>query len=159
MQATLRSNSGEAEFTLELETVAEYAHEVGFESTISLRGQHWDGDHTFPFSSKIDGLWLRGGDLNALSEHITKWINLPIGQLAPDGLTGDFQMARLPEQSLSLRFSSRSNEVSSMNPIVSITFKASAYCGEFYFVTDQSCLSFFVHELRAALLGANEHSL
>ena len=80
MQATLRANSGEAEFTIELEAPAEYANDEGFESTISLRGHHWDGDHTFPFSSKIDGLWLRGGDLHALSEHHPVIVSMPVGR-------------------------------------------------------------------------------
>src|SRR5262245_46779106 len=98
MSATLQSNSGEAQFVVELSAPAEYANDSGFESSIHLRGRHWDGDHTFPFSASIDGLWLREADLRSLREHISRWLRQPLDRLIAQDLSADFQLARLPGQ-------------------------------------------------------------
>ncbi|HXT40335.1 MAG TPA: hypothetical protein VN887_09955 [Candidatus Angelobacter sp.] len=152
MHAVLRSNSGEAEIGIQFGAATEYAHDPGFESRLELKGCHWDGDHTFPFSTTIDGLWLRADDLEALRDHIAKWVSLPMNELVSDGLTRCFQLARLPGQRLSVQFGPRSDLVSGPNPVVSIVFSAGKLSGEFHFVTDQSCLNLFAHELQASLL-------
>src|SRR5258706_10106659 len=146
MAATLPSNSGEAQFVVELSTSAEYAHDAGFESSIHLRGRHWDGDHTFPSSTSIVGLWLRAADLTALREHLTRWLCQPLESLIAEDLRADFQLARLPGQSVHVRFGPRPDTISDLNPVVSITFAAGALQGEFHFVTDQSCLTLFAQE-------------
>ena len=91
LPATLSSNNGEAQFVIQLGTSAAYALDPGFESSITLRGRHWDGDHTFPFSTSLDGLWLRAADLVSLRDHIKRWIRQPLDNLIADDLTADFQ--------------------------------------------------------------------
>jgi hypothetical protein len=138
---------------VELVAPAQYAHDLGFESSIHLRGQHWDGDHTFPFSTSIKGLWLRAVNLEALRDHIVRWTGQPMEQLRPEGLSADFELARLPGQSVRVRFGPRPDTISDLNPVVSITFSAGAMEGKFHFVTDQSCLALFAQELSGALDG------
>ena len=156
MLATLRSNSGEARFVIEPGAPAEYAHDPGFESSVHIRGHHWDGDHTFPFSTSIEGLWLRAADLTTLRDHISRWLRQPLDHLVAEDLTSDFQLARLPGQSVHFRFGPRTDTISDRNPVVSIVYSAGALHGEFHFVTDQSCLAIFVQELSAELVGSHE---
>jgi hypothetical protein len=150
------TNNGEAQFVIELGAPAEYAHDAGFESSIHLRGRHWDGDHTFPFSTSIDGLWLRAAHLTALREHVTRWLRQPLEGLVAGDLSADFQLARLPGQSVHVRFGPRPDTISNLNPVVSITFSAGALQGEFHFVTDQSCLRLFAQELSDEIVGSHE---
>src|SRR4051812_37716863 len=149
MPATLPSNSGEAQFVVEFSAPSEYAGDPGYESSVHMRGRHWDGDHTFPFSTSIDGLWLRAADLAALRAHITRWLRRPLDGLIAEELNADFQLARLPDQSVQVRFGSRPDTNCGLNPVVTITFSAGALRGEFHFVTDQSCLALFAQGLSA----------
>src|ERR1043166_3430058 len=147
MAATLPSNNGGARFVIELGAPAEYAHDPGFESSVALHGHHWDGDHTFPFSTSVEGLWLRAADMIALRDHIARWIRQPLDRLIADDLSAEFQLARLPGQSIRVRFGPRDDTISERHPVFSISFSAGALQGEFHFVTDQSCLALFVEEL------------
>lgn len=157
MAAALPSNNGEAQFVVELGAPAEYAHDSGFDSAIHIRGRHWDGDHTFPFSASIEGLWLRAAGVAALRDHIARWIRQPLERLIVDELNADFQLARLPGQSIRMRFGPREDTVSSRHPVFSISFSAGALQGEFHFVTDQSCLALFAEELSTELVGSHEN--
>jgi hypothetical protein len=159
MAATLPSNNGEAQFVVELGAPAEYAHDTGFESSIHIRGRHWDGDHTFPFSTSIEGLWLRAADVVALRDHIARWIGQPLERLIADELSADFQLARLPGQSIRARFGPRDDTISDRHPVFSISFSTGALHGEFHFVTDQSCLALFAEELSTELVGSHENAV
>jgi hypothetical protein len=159
MAATLSSNNGEAQFVIELSAPVEYAHDAGYESSIHLRGRHWDGDHTFPFSSSISGLWLRAADLAALREHVFQWLRQPLACLIVEDLSADFQLARLPGQSLQVRFGPRPDTISGLNPIVTIAFSSGTLWGEFHFVIDQSCLALFAQELSGELIGSHESAI
>lgn len=156
MAATLPSNSGGAQFVIELGAPAEYAHDRGFESSITLRGQHWDGDHTFPFSTSIEGLWLRAADIFALRDHIARWIRQPLELLVAADLSAEFQLARLSGQSIRIRLGPREDTISDRHPVFTISFSAGALQGEFHFVTDQSCLALFVEELSTELASSHE---
>jgi hypothetical protein len=149
MTATLKSNDGEAEFRIEFGTPADYATDSGFESSIFLCGQHWDGEHTFPLRSSIEGLWLRSADILALREHILRWIGQPLDRLLVEDLNGDFQLGRLPGQSVRILFGPYGETKSHLNPTVTIRFSAGVLHGEFYFITDQSCLAIFAQQLSA----------
>lgn len=151
MPATLRSNSGRDEFIVKCVTPAEYANDFGFESCVYLHGQYWDGDHTFPLSTSIDGLWLRSADLTALYEHIERWTNQPLDRLHVDDLSNDFELAGMPGQSVRISFGPRPDTISGLNPVVSITLSAGKWHSDFHFVTDQSCLTIFAQELSAEL--------
>jgi hypothetical protein len=155
MIATLQSNSSDAQFVIKLATPAEYAHVPGFESSVTLHGQHWDGDHTFPFSTSVKGLWLRAADIVALRDHVTRWLRQPLDRLVADKLNAEFQLARLPGQNICVRFGPRAETISDHHPVFSISFSAGALQGEFHFVTDQSCLALFVEELSTALVGVS----
>jgi hypothetical protein len=159
MPATLPSNNGEAQFVIELRAPAEYAHDSGFESSISLRGWHWDGDHTFPFSTSIEELWLRATDIAALRDHIARWLRQPLDRLIADDLSAEFQLARLPGQSIRVRFGPRDDTISGHHPVFSISFSAGALRGEFHFLTDQSCLALFVEELSTELVSPHENAV
>jgi hypothetical protein len=159
MPATLPSNSGNSELRVEFGSPAEYAHDPGFECSIHLHGRHWDGDHSFPFSASIEGIWLRSADLAALRDHIAHWTSRSLEQLVAEDLSGNFELARLPGQSVHLRFGSRPDTISDLNPVVSITISAGAIRGEFHFITDQSCLSLFAQELSGELVGSHENSV
>src|SRR5690348_6987171 len=98
MTATLSSNNGEARFVIELGARSEYGDERGFDSCVQLHGSHWNGDHTFPSSVSIEGLWLRTAELEALHEHISRWVEQPLDRLVADNLNAEFQLARMPGQ-------------------------------------------------------------
>lgn len=151
MSATLPSNSGEERFVIEFGAHTEYSCETGFECSIHISGRHWDGDHTFPFSTSIEGLWLRLVDLKELEDHLAKWTTLPLDRLLAGNLDKEFELARLPSQQVRIRFGQRSETISGPNPVVSFSFSAGALRVEFYFVTDQSCLTLFARELSAEL--------
>jgi hypothetical protein len=159
MAAILPSNSGGAQFVIELSASAEYAHDRGFESSITLRGEHWDGDHTFPFSTSIEGLWLRAADIVALRDHIARWIRQPLERLIADDLSAEFQLARLPGQSIRVRFGRRDDIISERHPVFTVCFSAGALQGEFHFVTDQSCLALFAEELSTELASSHENAV
>jgi hypothetical protein len=147
--ATLSSNNGRSRFSIELGAPQEYAHDPGFESSITIRGQHWDGDHTFPFATSIDGVWLRTGEIVALRNHIARWLRQPLDRLIADDLNAEFELARLPGQSVLVRFGARNDTISDRHPVFSVSFSAGTLHGQFHFVTDQSCLALFVEGLAA----------
>ena len=159
MSATLPSNNGEARFVIELRVPAEYAHDAGFESSIHLHGEHWDGDHAFPFTTSIEGLWLRAADIKALQEYIIEWLRLPLESQTVKDLNAGFLLARLPEQNLQIRFEPSPEQTFNPHPLVTIHFGAGALRGEFQFVTDQSCLSLFAQELSAELVRWHKFAL
>jgi hypothetical protein len=74
-------------------------------------------------------------------------------------LSGDFRLARLPGQTVSVRFGSRPDTISHLNPVVTVTFSAGALHGEFHFVTDQSCLTLFAQDLSEELVGSRENAV
>lgn len=145
--STLSSNRGGELFSIEFRAPGEYAHEPGFDSSIAVRGEHWDGEHCFPFSFVVEGVWLRAGDIVGLRDHIDGWLRRPLDQLVPKDLDAEFQLARVPGQSLRIRFGARADTISDRHPVVSISFSAGTFQGEFHFVTDQSCLSLFTEGL------------
>jgi hypothetical protein len=140
--------------TIQFELATAYAHELGFESDVEIRGCHWDGDHTFPFSTTIRGLWLRAAALKAIHDDISMWVNLPMSRLVSEELTRSFQLAHLPGQRLSVQFGPDIH--SSQNLAVSIVFSVGEFRGEVHFVTDQSCLNLFMQDLRMSLRGVHE---
>ena len=156
MPVTLLSNDGDAQFVIEMGSPSEYACEMGFESSISVRGEHWDGDHTFPFSTSIQGLWLQAEKLNKLREHVSLWTALYLDRLIVDDLDGEFELACLPGQRVCVRFGSRRETIADdSHPVVSVAYSAGALQGEFHFVTDQSCLSLFCQDLLTELARLN----
>ena len=156
MPARLISNDGEAHFAVEFRSCTQYAHDSGYESSVTLRGEHWDGDHTFPFSSSIEGLWLRAADIVALRNHIARWIRLPLERLIVADLSAVYELARLPGQSLRVRFGRRVDTISDRHPVFTVFYSAGALQREFHFVTDQSCLALFVEELSTELVRSHE---
>lgn len=147
MSATLRSNDGESMLELSFENKSEYAHEAGFESTVTVKGRHWDGDHTFPSSLSIEGMWLRTKELKELEAHISRWTNRSLSDLRIEELNREFELACLPEQSLRIALGDRSDTISDSHPVVTISLTAGPMKGEYHFLTDQSCLSIFSDEL------------
>ncbi len=154
--ATLSSNDGNKKFVIEFNAPVDYAHDPGFEASIHIQGESWDGDHTFPFSTSIAGLWLRAEDLTEFQEHISRWLRRPLAELTPEKLNADFQLTRLPGQRLDLKFGSRANVISDQKPVLTITFSSGALRGEFYLVTDQSCLALFVQDLSSGIVSAEQ---
>jgi hypothetical protein len=159
MAANLPSNNGSAQFVIELGAPAEYAHDAGFESSVTLRGRHWDGDHTFPFSTFVEGLWLRAADVVALRDHIARWLRQPLDRVVAEDLSAEFQLARLPGQHICVRFGPQADTIADRHPVFSISFSAGALQGEFHFVTDQSCLALFVEELSTELVGSHKNAV
>ena len=104
MQATLKSSDGEWEFVLALLHPETYATEPGLQSSLHVSGQHWDGDHYFPFEVSVQGLWLRAPQLILLHDRLTAWLGLPLADLDPVKLDGEQILTGLPGQVLSLRF-------------------------------------------------------
>lgn len=151
MPVTLSSNDGEFSLMLEMAAQLGYAHDSGFQSSVQLRGQHWDGDHTFPFTTSVEGLWLRASDLKALRDHIKRWLQAPLSGLLAADLDGEFRLARLPGQRLDIQFGGQADLVSESKPVVAIKLTFGAFQIEFRFVTDQSCLAGFTQELAAKL--------
>lgn len=154
MPAILRSNSGESDLAIDLVEPATYAHDTGFESSVSIRAEHWDGDHTHPIAISVEGLWLRADDLRELRRHIAAWTSQPLDQLIPEQLDGTFELTRLPGQCLTITFGARPDTIAHLNPVVSILLSAGAFRSEFHLVTDQSCLAMFSTELGSHLHGS-----
>jgi len=148
MKAILNSNSGDTKLELLFKCQASYAHESGYESTVRIKGRHWDGDHVFPLSVKMEGIWLRSDDLIKMEHHISSWLKQPIDKIEVDDLSKEFELARLPEQSVLISFGSRADTVSSMNPVVTISFSAGPLKGNHHYITDQTCLEMFAKGLR-----------
>jgi hypothetical protein len=155
MTATLRSNRGLEELAFEFHSIVPYAHEHGFESTIRWMGTHWDGDHTFPQSVSIGGLWLALSGLTAWCVHITQWTALPLEMLVPERLKGTFALGSLPGQVANLSFGSSTDTISGLNPVLSMSLSAGVLQCSFHFITDQSCLSSFAKEVQRVL---SEHA-
>src|SRR5688500_15317311 len=130
MSATLPSNDGEAQFVIELGAPVKYALETGYESAIHLRGRHWDGEQTFPFSTSLSGLWLNAANLTSLRDHIAQWLRQPLRHLIADDLNAAFELALLPDQSVHVRFGRRDDTISDLKPVVTIAFSAAALQGE-----------------------------
>jgi len=151
VRATLRSNSGTSDLSIELISASEYAHDRGFDVSVQLRGSHWDGEHEHPFLTSVEGIWLRLADLAALREHMVQWLNGPLECLIAEHLDAEFELACMCEQKLGVRFGSRQDTISHFNPVVSITLCAGATRNEFHFVSDQSCLGIFAQELFAMI--------
>lgn len=147
MSAKLKSNDGGSLLEIIFESKSEYAHEPGFESTVCVKGRHWDGDHTFPQIISIEGLWLRIKELRELRNHIGRWTDQALDELRIEDLSEEFELARLPHQSLRLLFGPRPDTISDSHPVVSISLAAGPMKAEYHFLTDQSCLSLFSDEL------------
>jgi hypothetical protein len=153
MPAHLRSDDGESLLALGLEQRAEYATEPGFEGSVRFQGQHWDGDHHHSLQVSVNGLWLRFDGLRALCDFVATWLARPLHELTPEYLVGEFQLARLPGQSVIVRLGPRSEVEQTRNPIVTVVLAAGSLSGEYYFPSDQSCLGAFTRELTDALVG------
>jgi hypothetical protein len=151
MPATLMSNRGDEKLSIELGKPSEFTACPGFESTIRLAGRHWGCDDTRLATIVLDGIWLSCAELKALHDHIANWIDQPLDCMAAENLTGDFELTRLPGESVLVSFGPRSDTISFRNPVVSIVMSASTLRGEFHFVTDQSCLRIFAQELSGLL--------
>ncbi len=154
MRAELRSNDGESAFALDLEGRSTYATEPGYEAFVQIRGRHWDGDHTHDIDVAIAGMWLRAEDLRELRNGIARWLARPLSELKAELLQGEFQLARLFNQSVRIRFGSRPDVIEGHHVVVTVTFAAGPFSGEYHFLSDQSCLQSFSHELTSALDGA-----
>ena len=140
MSAQLRSNDGESVLVPGLEARATYATDPGFESSIRISGRHSDGDHTHALEFSVAGIWLREDDFRDLRDVVATWLARPLRDLTPDSLNGEFQLARLPGQSVLIRFGSRSDVDDRRNAIVTISILAGQLSCEFHFPCDQSCL-------------------
>lgn len=147
MEVTLRSNNGSSAWTIDLVRPVDYAHDLGFEASISIRAQHWDGVHTHPVSVSLEGLWLRAHDLRGLCDRILAWTSLPLDQLIPTRLDGSFELARLPGQRLAVVFGARPDTIDERHPVVTVMIAAGRLCSEFPFVADQTCLALFAADL------------
>ena len=153
MRAELRSNDGLSAIALNLQRGFTYATEPGFEGSMQICGRHWDGDQTHDINVAIAGMWLREEDLRELRSVIASWLARPLSELNAELLQGEFQLARLPGQSVYIRFGSRPGVIGGRHVVVTVAFAAGPLSGEYYFLSDQSCFECFNHELNAALDG------
>ena len=153
MHAELRSNDGESAIALDLERRFTYATEPGFEGSMQIRGRHWDGDHSHGIEVAIAGMWLRAEDLREMRSVVARWLARPLSELKAELLHGEFQLARLPGQSVRIRFGSRPDVIEGGHVVVTVAFAAGPLSGEYHFLSDQSCLEPFSRELNAALDG------
>ena len=151
MSATLRSNDGEGELTIDFGSPEKYAADAGVTASVRIRGRHWDGDHTHDLSASIEGLWLRARDLVELRDAVAAWLARPLNELTTSNLDGQFVLTRLPGQNLVLRFGPRPESMRGHHPEVSVSLAAGPFRGDFHLVTDQSCLVEFRRELSSEL--------
>jgi hypothetical protein len=147
MPATLSSNGGHAELAIEFCAPTQYAHEAGFESIIRFRDESWDGDHSFPIETTIEGVCLRARELHSMMDHIANWTSRPLDQLIIDDLNGDFDLTLRSGQRVGISFGPRSDTISDRKPVVSIKLGVWHLHAEFHFVTDQSCLAIFARQI------------
>jgi hypothetical protein len=151
MRSELRSNDGESAIALDLKRRFTYATEPGFEGSMQICGRHWVGDHTDDINVSIAGIWLRAEDLRELRSVVAGWLARPLSELNAELLQGEFQLARMPGQSVRIRFGSRPDVIGGRHVVVTVAFVAGPLSGEYYFLSDQSCLQSFSDELNAAL--------
>lgn len=151
MAAKLVSNDGASWLVLELQSAAEYACENGYQAVFRSSGRHSDGENTFPFAFEVAGLWLCAADLSALRAHIARWLRTPLPALIPGGLIANFQLARLPTQSLYIRLGENPDSASDLHPAVTFMVTAGFLRAENQFLTDPSSLALFIDELAGEL--------
>ena len=154
MRAQLGSNDGESQLAFDLERGSTYATDLGFEGSVCLRGRHWDGDHTHGIELAIAGMWLRADDLREMRDVIARWLARPLHELKSEFLRCEFELARLPGQSVCIRFGPRPDVIEGRHLVVTVAFAAGPLSGEYHFVSDPSCLQIFSQELKAALEDA-----
>jgi hypothetical protein len=90
MQAALKSNEGKEEFVIEFLYPENYGTDPGVRSSVHIRVQHWDGDHTHSLGASVEGLWLRTEDLQRLHDGLAGWLALPLAELEPAKLDGEW---------------------------------------------------------------------
>ena len=151
MLATLPSNRGDSDFSIESVSASESSGERRHDAVIRLRGVHWDGDHTHPFALFLEGIWLRSAAPIALCEHIARWIEQPLERVIASELDAVFELTDERSQHVKIRFGSRSDTISDLNPVVSFGVSAGPLRSECHFVTDQSCLAIFRDELATVI--------
>jgi hypothetical protein len=147
MPATLSSNNGNAELVIEFCAVVQYAHEAGFESIIRCRDESWDGEHSFPIETTVEGVCLRACELHSMRYHIANWTSRSLDQLIVDDLRGDFDLTLRAGQRVGISFGPRSDTISDRKPVVFIKLSVGNLHAEFHFTTDQSCLAIFAQQL------------
>jgi hypothetical protein len=149
--AVLRSNDGNYELAFEFSKIANNANSRVIKTTLRIQGTHWDGDHTHEISLMIEALWIISEKLVETRDCIRSWVDQPLNQLVNSNLKNELELTELPGQSLTLRFGSRPEIISGINPVVTVTYRAGPLSGEYIFVTDQSCLGNFAEEISCQL--------
>lgn len=152
MSATLRSNDGESCVTLQFGTVDHYTSTILWESSIGIEGHLCDGNHDlFPLRMSMEGIGLCIDAIASLQARIADWVNAPLDALLAEKLDGEFELAALNGQRLTLCFGAQQDTVLTRKPTVTLRFSGGALSGEFHFITDPSCLALFSHALSECL--------
>lgn len=139
---TLNSNmSGES---LELQ-VGSYRDGL-VDCAVKLYARIWDGDHEQSASLSVENIVLSAARLCELRNRIETW--LASKQVGAVSFSGEYPLAADGYSRLNLIFGTREYIIASSDkPVVTIGFNIGRINGEFYFVTDQSCLTLFAGDV------------
>ena len=151
MTATLSSNDGHLQLSLELLGACLLSDVPGHDARIHLRKIFWDGDHDQEYDTRIDSIWLQRAAIENLQTHIQNWISQPIEVMATSELKGRFDMGGVPGQMLRLEFGPIARIISESKPVVSLSWELDNLTGSCTFVTDPSCLRQFSDEVARQL--------
>ena len=154
IEAELASNAGDERLVLSFGSRLDWQGEAAFEAEFRLLGRHFDADHEHHVSVVIDGLCLGVKPLCALRDALSRWLTLPLTDLASSVLTGRHELCLGTRQCLQLAFGARTDTISGPNPVMTVLYRAGKLEGEYHLVTDQSCLGLFSEALGRALQTA-----
>jgi len=145
---TLSSNGGSSAVSIELVYKSTYANEPRFDSNVTVKDSHFDGEHDYPIALETQGLFLMANELSRICNAIDNFTSQPIESLAGAGFEGEFEFTVLPDQNFVLRFGERDDTISSLNSTLSVIVSSGKFSAQTSFVTDQSCLRIFSQSLR-----------
>ena len=115
-----------------------------------INARIWDGDHEQSATFSADNLVLSTARLRELKDRIEAWLgSTQVGNVA---FSGEYSLAADGYSRLDLIFGPRKDVIASHDkPVVTVGFNVGRVSGEFFFVTDQSCLRLFADDVVLAI--------
>ena len=141
-------NSNLSAESLELQAGLDRSGLVDCAFTINAR--IWNGDQKQSATFSADNLVLSAARLRELRDRIEAWLGST--QVGTAAFSGEYSLAADGYSRLDLIFGPRKDVIASNDkPVVTVGFNVGRVSGEFWFVTDQSCLRLFVDDVIRAL--------
>jgi hypothetical protein len=119
---------------------------------VRLRGQYYaDGEHPEDLEFVARDLFVLTANLEQLVQLLRSWLDLSLPQQSRTPLDVSEELGGRFDNQLTLKLGRRADTLSGQNLVATLTYSLGRFCGEFSFVTDQSCLRIFCDGIRSAL--------